>query len=44
MKFGNWKGVRIGLYCYNTLSSDGKAAFDWFKYEHDGPSMKTNIK
>ena len=40
MKFGNWKGVRIGLYCYNTQSADGKVAFDWFQYEHDGPSIQ----
>lgn len=40
MKFGNWKGVRIGLYCYNTQSTDGKVAFDWFQYEHDGPSIQ----
>lgn len=37
MQFGNWKGVRVGLYCYNVNSSDGKACFDVFTYQHDGP-------
>ena len=37
MRFGNWKGVRVGLYCYNVEGSGGKACFDDFVYEHDGP-------
>ena len=30
MRSGNWKGIRIGLYCYG---EDGKAQFDDFKYQ-----------
>ena len=30
MRNGNWKGIRIGLYCYG---EDGKAQFDDFKYQ-----------
>lgn len=37
MHFGNWKGVRIGLYCYNTKENAGKVCFDDFVYRHDGP-------
>jgi len=37
LKFGNWKGARIGLYSYNELSDGGEASFNWFKYDYDGP-------
>ena len=40
MKFGYWKGVRVGLYCYNTLADKGKTSFNWLTYQHDGPSCK----
>ena len=30
MQSANWKGVRLGLYCYG---ASGKAAFDWFQYD-----------
>lgn len=30
MHAGNWKGFRIGLYCYG---EQGKAQFDTFDYE-----------
>ena len=33
LKFGFWKGARIGLYAYTTAgSSDGKAQFDYLDY------------
>lgn len=32
MRDGFWKGVRIGLFCYNTMGNGGKAQFDWFEY------------
>lgn len=32
-----WKGVRPGLFSYNTISDGGTALFDWFHYQHDGP-------
>ncbi len=37
MKSGNWKGVRVGLFCYNENAATGDVSFDWFEYEHDGP-------
>ena len=37
MQFGNWKGVRIGLYCYNIEKEAGRISFDDFVYVHDGP-------
>ena len=36
MREGYWKGVRLGLFCYNTLGNGGSAAFDCFDYEVDG--------
>jgi beta-xylosidase len=32
---GNWKGVKPGLFSYD--SAEGFADFDWFHYKHDGP-------
>lgn len=40
MQFGNWKGVRVGLYCYNTEKSEGTVGFDDFVYRHDGPQSE----
>lgn len=37
VRFGFWKGARVGLYCYNTLKDAGEASFLWFTYTHDGP-------
>ncbi len=34
---GDWKGSRIGIYSYNTLSTGGSAFFDDFTYLFDGP-------
>lgn len=34
----DWKGNHIGLYCYTTGATDGKASFDYFRYTHDGPA------
>ena len=31
MRFGFWKGVRVALYCYNTLTDSGEASFDDFR-------------
>ena len=30
MQNGNWKGVRVGLYCYG---DSGQGQFDWFRYD-----------
>lgn len=35
--FGNWKGPKIGLFSYNEAGRGGSAAFDWFRYDYDGP-------
>lgn len=40
MQFGFWKGVRIGLYCYNVNGDAGEVTFDDFVYCHDGPIVK----
>lgn len=40
MQFGNWKGVRVGLYCYNSEKTGGQVSFDDFKYHHDGPQSE----
>jgi len=32
-----WKGIRPGLFSYNTKAEAGTALFDWFHYQHDGP-------
>ena len=37
MEFGHWKGVRVGLYCYNVKENAGQVSFDEFVYNHDGP-------
>ncbi|MBO7660477.1 MAG: beta-xylosidase, partial [Bacteroidaceae bacterium] len=28
-----WKGPRLGLFCYNESSAEGKARFNYFRYE-----------
>ncbi len=33
--YGNWKGVRPAIYCFNTKEDDGVAYFDDFKVEYD---------
>lgn len=37
LRFDNWKGPRVGLYCFNAENEAGKAVFDDFVYTHDGP-------
>lgn len=32
LRTGSWKGIRTGLYTYNTARDGGKAYFDWFIY------------
>lgn len=29
----NWKGPRLGLYCYNALGDQGQASFNYFRYQ-----------
>ena len=33
----DWKGGRTGIFSYNTSQSTGRADFNWFKYQYDGP-------
>lgn len=36
LRFGDWKGARIGLFSYHTQASDGgTACFDWFTYDFE---------
>lgn len=35
--FGYWKGTRVALFSYNQLNDGGKAAFNYFHYNYDGP-------
>ena len=37
---GYWKGMRLGLFCYNSRHDGGCAAFDYFKYEPDTGGSK----
>ena len=37
LRTGSWKGIRTGVYSYNTLDNQGIVYFDWFKYKTDGP-------
>lgn len=32
MNKGYWKGIRVGLFCYNTKGDEGTAQFDYFRY------------
>lgn len=36
IRSGDWKGIRIGLFSYNTESDTGIADFNWFNYRFDG--------
>jgi beta-xylosidase len=41
LQFGNWRGDRLTLFSFNTLTDDPAAAghidVDWFWYDYDGP-------
>lgn len=41
LQSGDWKGMRIGLYSYNTHADGGEAHFNWFRYRIDGPGLQT---
>ena len=38
MRDGYWKGVRPGLFCYNTKENGGTARFDYFHYDLKQPA------
>lgn len=35
--WGHWKGSRVALFSYNEQKDAGRAYFDWFTYQYDGP-------
>ena len=37
----NWKGPRLGLFCYNESAAQGKARFNYFHYQVE---KRTNLK
>jgi len=37
LKFGRWRGDRLGFYCWNDRAEAGYVDIDWFRYEYDGP-------
>jgi len=37
LKFGRWRGDRIGFYCWNDKADAGHIDIDWFRYNYDGP-------
>ncbi len=37
----DWKGMRVGVYSYNTVSDEGIADFNWFRYKFDGPGKNS---
>ncbi len=37
IRFGRWRGDRIGLHCWNTRKPAGHIDIDWFTYDYDGP-------
>ncbi|MHC4743656.1 MAG: glycoside hydrolase family 43 protein [Planctomycetota bacterium] len=37
LKFGRWRGDRLGLYCFNNKTDAGHIDIDWFHYNYDGP-------
>jgi len=38
--WGNWKGSRLVLFSYNEQEGRGRAYFNWFKYQYDGPKKQ----
>lgn len=42
LQSSDWKGPRVGIYSYNTVEEEGKAHFNWFRYEYDGPGKYVN--
>lgn len=40
LRFGSWKGTRVGLFSYNVSGEGGIADFDFFTYRTDGPQCR----
>ena len=37
LKFGRWRGDRLGFYCWNDKWTGGYIDIDYFHYNYDGP-------
>ncbi len=37
LRFGRWRGDRLGFYCWNDKADGGRFDVDWFRYDYDGP-------
>jgi beta-xylosidase len=37
LKFGRWRGDRLGFYCFNEKKAEGHIDIDYFHYDYDGP-------
>jgi len=37
LRFGRWRGDRIGFFCWNDKTDAGHIDIDWFHYDYDGP-------
>jgi beta-xylosidase len=40
LKFGRWRGDRLGFYCWNDNKADGHIDIDYFRYDYDGPKTR----
>jgi beta-xylosidase len=37
VKFGRWRGDRMGFFCWNTERPAGHIDVDWYRYRYHGP-------
>ena len=40
LKFGRWRGDRLGFYSWNEKNNKGQIDIDWFRYEYNGPKKR----
>ena len=43
LKFGRWRGDRLGFYCWNERRDAGHIDIDYFRYEYDGPKRPSKL-
>lgn len=43
LKFGRWRGDRLGFYCWNGRRDAGHIDIDYFRYEYDGPKRPSTL-
>ncbi|MCK4292597.1 MAG: glycoside hydrolase 43 family protein, partial [Planctomycetes bacterium] len=41
LKFGRWRGDRLGFYCWNDRMAEGHIDIDYFRYDYDGPKGRS---